>query len=202
MALRFFIIFILSCLFTINSISLFAQKNNDARDYDLIIVLGNPANDSCKPSPIIRERVKTGVELFKKGTATRILFTGGAVKNNCNEAAVMKEYAILSGIPDSAIIVEDKAQNTYQNAFYSVLYMKTNNLTTAAIVTSQFHVKRACHIFSHYNIQYNMFFCENPADLPRIMIFIWKLREKVILACDQLRKETRTQYNTCSSTKY
>lgn len=168
----------------INIVPSFGQEckgNSSSSQFDIIIVLGNPANDSCKPAPMMRERVNAGVELFKKGWANKLLFTGNAVGSRCIEADVMADYAISLGIPDSCIIREKFAENTYQNAQYSVEYLVKSNLRKAVIVTSKFHIKRSCNIFSNYDIEYTMHTSATPKDMSMLKLFVWKLRENIIL---------------------
>ena len=154
------------------------QTERDA--YEVIIVLGSPASDDCSPSSIMIQRVDKGIELLNKGLAPKMIFTGSSVANNCVEANVMFEYAISKGINDSIIFVEPEARNTYQNAFFSVEIMKRNKFKSAVIVTSEFHIKRACAIFSNYDIEYKMIECNNPPI--GIDFLIWKIRENVILS--------------------
>lgn len=156
--------------------------NTNQIKYDIIIVLGNPATNDCKPAPLMKERVNKGIELFKNGTAPKILFTGSSVGNKCNEAEVMADYAISMGIADSCIIKESQALNTYQNAFYSVTTMEKLGLKSAAIVTSEFHVKRACNVFSNYGINYSMFSSKIPTEITKIKAITWKVRENILLS--------------------
>ena len=152
--------------------------------YDVIIVLGSPATDNCSPSPIMLQRVNKGLELLNKGIAPKIIFTGNSVANDCVEAEVMAKYALSKGICDSIIYVEPQAMNTYQNAFYSVEIMNNHNFKSAAIVTSEFHIKRASAIFSNYDIEYQLFECRNPR--MGIDYFYAKVRENFILSCHTL----------------
>jgi uncharacterized SAM-binding protein YcdF (DUF218 family) len=182
--LKISLLLMLLSLLTINIVPSFCQEckgNSNVTQFDIIIVLGNPANDNCKPAPMMRERVNTGVELFKKGWADKILFTGSSVANQCIEADVMAEYAISLGVPDSCIIKESRAENTYQNAKYAVERLKEFNFKKAVIVTSKFHIKRSCNIFSNYDIEYSMYSSETPKDLSNLKLLIWKLRENTIL---------------------
>ena len=180
---------ILIVLFTIFSMALstfilpyFGRDGSETnkKNYDVIIVLGAPATNECHPSLMMQQRVSKGIELYKKGLASKIIFTGSSVANNCVEANVMYEYAVSKGVPDSTIFVEPKARNTYQNAFFSVGIMKQNKFKSAAIVTSEFHRKRASAIFSNYNIEYRLYSCNNPPI--GIKYFVWRIRENIILS--------------------
>lgn len=150
------------------------------KNYDVIIVLGAPATNECQPSLMMQQRVSKGIELYKNGLASKIIFTGSSVANNCVEANVMYEYAVSNGVIDSTIFVEPKARNTYQNAFFSVEIMRKQKFKSAAIVTSEFHRKRASAIFSNYNIEYQLYPCINPPI--GIKYFVWRIRENLILS--------------------
>lgn len=172
-------------LFLVIIIPCFSQPclGNVKQDhFDVVIVLGSYTTNDCKPAPIMRERVNKGVELFKNGVASNIIVTGGANGNKCIEADVMAEYAVSLGVPDSAIIREIHAKNTYQNAYYSVEQMEKRNLKSAIIVSSNFHILRSCNVFSNYSILYSMSSVESPKDISKIKYYFWVLREKVILA--------------------
>lgn len=47
------------------------------------------------------------------------------------------------GVPDSALILEEKSLNTYQNAVYCAQAMKSAGLRTALLVTSALHLPRS-----------------------------------------------------------
>ncbi|MBQ3362629.1 MAG: YdcF family protein [Muribaculaceae bacterium] len=177
-------LFYVLALIVFIAISAFAFQSDDSEPissgdgFDVIIVLGTPATKDCKPTSIMKQRAGKGIELFKQGLAPKIIFTGGQAANECYEAEVMKEYAISLGVPDSCILPEPKAKNTYQNARYSVEIMNEHNMHSAAIVTSKFHCTRSKHIFSNYDIEYQMFPCEDPP--LSFKSCYWKLREFAI----------------------
>jgi len=157
------------------------KSNATIKNFDVIIVLGNPATNDCKPSSVMKNRVDKGIELFNLGYAKKILFTGSSVRNNCTEADVMATYAISKGIPISSIIKEQRAQNTYQNAYYAVAQMKGLSFTTAAIITSQPHVKRSCAVFSEFNIKYTLFGTNISNHISKTQLMLWQFGERMIL---------------------
>ncbi len=72
---------------------------------DVIIVLGFPAQDDGKPSPLMKTRVEKAVELFYEGYAPTVIFSGSAVNNEFVEAEVMTSYAESLGVPKTAILM-------------------------------------------------------------------------------------------------
>ena len=130
---------------------------NTARtQFDVIIVLGCPANPDGKPSPVQRERVSEGVRLYRAGVAPVLIMTGGAAHNRYIEAEVMAAIAEVQGVPASAILEETQAQNTIQNAYYAVAIMKAHGWKSAEVVSSGSHLPRASLIFARFPIQYRM----------------------------------------------
>lgn len=104
--------------------------------FDAIIILGFPALQNGKISPIMRERVIKAVELFNNGYANNIICSGGEVYNKYIEADVMANFAESLGIPNSCLIKEDKSKNTYQNIQNSIKIMEGKNWSSALVVTS------------------------------------------------------------------
>jgi uncharacterized SAM-binding protein YcdF (DUF218 family) len=95
------------------------MSDTQQRQFDVILVLGNPANGDGSIGPIARSRVLEAIRQYHAGVAPRLLMTGGAVLNQFVEAQVMQQFARSQGVPDGALIAEGEARNTIQNAFYS-----------------------------------------------------------------------------------
>ncbi|HTZ56636.1 MAG TPA: YdcF family protein [Acidobacteriaceae bacterium] len=135
--------------------------------FDVILVLGNPANEDGSIAPIAKSRVLEAIRQYEAGVAPRLLMTGGAVKNQFVEAQVMKQFARSQGVPDSALLAEGQSRNTIQNAYYSYKIMQAHDWSSALVVTSPTHVRRASLIFSHYPLAWRMDVAPWPADLPQ-----------------------------------
>jgi uncharacterized SAM-binding protein YcdF (DUF218 family) len=171
-----FLILIIPLLFSPS-----CKENKNLNKFDAIIVLGSPSKENCTPHIIMQKRVDKAIELFNKGIASTIIFTGSSVQNSCSDADVMAIYAMSKGIPKNSIIIENKAQNTYQNAYYSLKIIKKHSFSKAAIVTSAPHIKRACIIFGEFKINYKMFPAYYPKDTSQIDKLFWFMGERMIL---------------------
>jgi uncharacterized SAM-binding protein YcdF (DUF218 family) len=125
--------------------------NKQQVHYDVIIVLGNPANPDGTPAPELRERVLEGIREYRAGVGPRLIMTGGAAHNRYVEAHVMAEYAGNQGVPVSAIIEEGQAQNTIENIFYSAQIMNKYGWRSAEIVSSPSHLPRAALILQTFD---------------------------------------------------
>jgi len=132
------------------------QANTNIRKFDAIIILGTPARDDGTPSPEQREGVMEGVREYRAGTAPHVIMTGGAAHNQYVEAHVMAELAESQGVPSPAVTEESRAQNTIQNAYYSVRIMQSKGWHSAEVVSSPSHLPRASLIFQHFPIEWRM----------------------------------------------
>ena len=138
--------------------------------FDTIIILGYPSTQDGRPSPIMKERVVSAVELFNKGYASYIICSGGCVHNKHAEADVMINLAKSLGIPDSCLIKEDKSINTYGNILNSLEILKKRNWSSAIVVTSPWHLRRSNYLLSKFNIIYVMKKSHYPKEFPIILI--------------------------------
>ncbi|QNI35252.1 YdcF family protein [Edaphobacter albus] len=127
------------------------QHNTTATHFDAIVVLGTPSKLDGTPSPEQRERVLEGVREYKAGIAPRIIMTGGAAHNHFVEAHSMAQFAASQGVPPSAIVEEDRSQNTIQNIFYSAQIMHQQGWSSAEVVSSPYHLGRTELILLAFN---------------------------------------------------
>lgn len=150
------------------------NSNTELRHFDALIVLGNPALPDGTPSPEQRERTLEAVREYESGAATHLIFTGGAAHNRFVEADLMKTLAVAHGVPSNDITVEDQAQNTVQNIYYSNQIMDAHHWTSAEVISSPSHIPRAALILSHYSFAWRTHAAPWPAEyslLQRVMHF-------------------------------
>jgi uncharacterized SAM-binding protein YcdF (DUF218 family) len=134
--------------------------------FDVILVLGNPARTDGSIGPVARSRVLEGIRQYRAGVAPRLVMTGGAVANKFVEAQVMLQFAESQGVPASALLAESQSRNTIQNAYYSYKIMQAHDWTSALVVSSPTHLRRASLIFSHYPLAWRMDAAPWPPEIP------------------------------------
>src|SRR4029453_19121011 len=87
-----------------------------ARASDAIVVLG-AAQYVGRPSPVLRARLDHALDLWQRGLAPRLIFTGGmGAGDTTSEAAVSRAYALRHGVPDTAILMENNGRTTHESA--------------------------------------------------------------------------------------
>lgn len=116
----------------------------------------SPQQELAKSDAIIvvsggdtRSRTLEGVKLYRQGWAPILIFSGAAQDpKSPSNAQQMREIAVDEGIPLDAIALEERAQNTRQNADQVSGILKTLKAERVILVTSPYHQRRAGIEFS------------------------------------------------------
>jgi uncharacterized SAM-binding protein YcdF (DUF218 family) len=116
----------------------------DLKKADVIIVLsGGVDRDREVLEGVTLAREIHGIILWRQGYAPKILFSGGkASEKYLDDALYMKELALKLGVPEEAILTEDKSRNTFENIRLSKKLMDEKGLRSALLVTSPLHIRR------------------------------------------------------------
>ena len=89
-------------------------------------------------------RTNQAVDLYKNGWSKTLIFSGAAQdKTGPSNAATMKALAISSGVPTSAIYLDEYSATTQQNAENTQTIFSTRNIKSVILVTSGYHQRRA-----------------------------------------------------------
>lgn len=118
---------------------------------DVAVVLGNKVNENGTLSKRLENRVICGRELYTSGKVKKILVSGGLGAEGYYEADKMKEYLINSGVPDSAILVDNLGMNTRETAINAVMIMKQMDYTSVMVVSQFYHITRCKKYFRKYS---------------------------------------------------
>ena len=110
---------------------------------DAAIVLG-AAVWSSGVSPVFRERINHGIDLYRKGKVRKLIFTGGQGNSGePTESSAARDYALQSGVPAQDILIEEKSHTTYENIRYAKQVADAHNIKRVLIVSDPLHMKRA-----------------------------------------------------------
>jgi vancomycin permeability regulator SanA len=90
---------------------LFFGTTDYRRPADAAVVFGARVYASGRPSPLLADRIATGVELYRTGLVGTLVMSGGDGVDGFNEALVMRDEAVAAGVAPTAILV-DPAGNT------------------------------------------------------------------------------------------
>lgn len=120
---------------------------------DAIIVLGAAAYDA-RPSPVFEERIRHGIDLYKRGLAPTLIFTGGFGGSGArfSESQVARRYALRNGVAARAILIETVSRNTRENLDEAAALMRKRKLGRAVVVSDPLHMSRALRICADVGI--------------------------------------------------
>ena len=130
---------------------------------DCIIILGYRAPADGIPSPILIERIRKGIELYRLNVAQKIICAGGAVKNQHIEAEVIFKELVKNGIPEENIICERASKGTWGNIKNSKIIMNNHGFKNAVIVSSPWHLRRASIYAAEMGIEHTV----EKSDIPK-----------------------------------
>lgn len=86
-------------------------------DVDCILVLGCYVHDSGRPSDMLADRLRRGIELYQSGAAPKLLMSGDRGQKDYNEVKAMKIEAMEEGIPSEDIFMDHAGFSTYESIF-------------------------------------------------------------------------------------
>ena len=134
------------------SIVRYAERD-EAAPADCIIVLGAGTNGKI-PNAVFRERLHHAVTLYEGGYADIILLTGGySPGNEHSDAWIAGQYLLELGIPEDAILLEERSTITQENLQFAKKIMESEGFSTCILVSDPLHMKRSMMMAKDYEIE-------------------------------------------------
>lgn len=128
-------------------------QTDRARRAGAIVVLGAAVNTYGLPGPSLRARTLHAVELYRRGLAPVIIFTGGVGKNPPAESQVAAALAMRRGVPRSAIFTEETSTSTWQNISNTARICRNLGVDSVIVVSDPYHLWRAQRNFAAHSIK-------------------------------------------------
>lgn len=124
---------------------------------EAIVLLGGGTRPQMPPRPMSEmneagDRVGYAAKLYHEGKAPFIVVSGGFIEfygSSVPEADAMQELLMAFGVPEDAIVREERSRNTYENAIYVREIADTQGFNEILLVTSGLHMPRSVAIFEH-----------------------------------------------------
>ena len=126
------------------------EKANEFNNVDCIIVLGCQVKDNGKPSDMLADRLKRGIELYQQGVAPKIIVSGDHGRTEYDEVNTMKQVVIDAGIPSSDVFMDHAGFSTYESLYRAKEIFEADKLI---IVTQEYHLYRALYIAKQLGIE-------------------------------------------------
>ena len=119
-------------------------------DVDCILVLGCYVHDSGRPSDMLADRLRRGIELYQSGAAPKVLMSGDHGQKDYNEVKAMKLKAVEAGIPSEDIFMDHAGFSTYESIFRARDVFAADKII---IVTQEYHLYRALHVANALGVE-------------------------------------------------
>ena len=121
---------------------------------DAGVILGAAVWGGNRPSPVLRDRINKGYDIYIKGAVPKLVITGGGSPNEMTEAEVSKNALIKYGVDSQNLIVENESNSTVEQIHFvrDKLYKK-RNWKKIVIISDNFHLMRSKEICSFNDIK-------------------------------------------------
>lgn len=119
-------------------------------DIDCILVLGCFVKDDGRPSDMLHDRLTRGVELYDPDAAPKLLMSGDHGREEYDEVAAMKQFAINAGIPSEDVFMDHAGFSTYESVFRAKEIFQADKIL---IVTQEYHLYRALYIANQLGVE-------------------------------------------------
>lgn len=150
------------------------------RDADAILVMG-AAQYNGRPSPVLKARLDHAIDLFHKGLARKIVFTGGVgAGDTVSEGEVARRYALKHDVPAEAILVERHGQTSAESVAAAASLMRAKGLRSALVVSDSYHMLRLELLVRRAGIRPYRAPAASPIDRARRTRLRYVLRESVL----------------------
>jgi len=118
-------------------------RTDQSRSVEAIVVMGVAQYDG-RPSPQLQARLDHVITLWNAGTAPLVVTTGGNQPGDrFTEAEASRRYLVEAGVPESAIILEDRGSSTLDSLQRVHDILAVQEITEILIVTDPYHAARS-----------------------------------------------------------
>lgn len=117
------------------------------RPADAGVIFGAKVYPDGTPCAALRDRLETGIDLYRRGYVRCLIMTGAVDPNGQSEPEVMRQYALGRGVPVSSIIVDESGVNTRASALSVRAIASHFGFEKLLAVTQYFHCARVKLIF-------------------------------------------------------
>ena len=120
------------------------QKVTEISDqYDAVIVLGAKVYTDGRLSWMLKQRADLAIQLWRSGTAKKILVSGDNRSIYYHEVTTIQTYLLDVWIPEDVIVLDYAGLDTYDSMYRA---REVFDIDSLLIPTQRFHLPRALYI--------------------------------------------------------
>lgn len=124
---------------------LFFGTTDYRRPADVAVIFGARVYANGQPAPLLADRIRAGIELYRDGIVPRLIVSGGDGADGFNEATVMRDVAVAAGLGPGAILVDpsgDTTEATVHNAMALIDSLELPDQVRVIAVSQAYHLPR------------------------------------------------------------
>jgi uncharacterized SAM-binding protein YcdF (DUF218 family) len=161
------------------------------QNVDAVVVLGFGLLQGGRLAEPFVARIERGVRYYREGRARYVVFTGAQGTYGPAESVAAMEAARAMGLPESAMLHEDRSHSTRENMIEAARVLRAHGLGSIAIVSDTFHLARARRFARDQGYEPVMIAAVSRAWTDRRRATFWVLRESALLVVDDFRRAGR-----------
>jgi len=139
------------------------------------IIFGAGLRRDGSPTPILRDRVETGVTLYHSGKVEKLLMSGDNSVEYYNEPEAMRQYAMSLGVSAEDIVLDYAGRRTYDTCYRAQAIF---GVQRAILITQKFHLPRALFLCNALGLEASGVEARN-LNYRRSSLLIWNIREQL-----------------------
>lgn len=138
----------------------------------ILIVLGGGLNERKELNEASKLRYEKAIEIEKEYDfiicSSKKTYRKKAENQSISEAEAGKRFLLKKGVTENKIILEDKSQDTFSNAYFCREIIDSMKVKKFTVITSKFHMEKSMYlfdiVFGGLDYKYDFVECENPKD--------------------------------------
>jgi uncharacterized SAM-binding protein YcdF (DUF218 family) len=123
------------------------MPNEEPESSRVVVVLGTQVLSDGRPSRTLEARVRHAAKLYAEDEAGLLIPTGGLGEHPPTEAEVMARLLQEEGVPEEAVIPEDRALSTWDSARLVAGIAQKLGVRSVMVVTDPLHCVRTMAAF-------------------------------------------------------
>lgn len=130
--------------------ALVSQEELLGTQSDCILIFGAGVLSNGTPSPMLRDRLLTGIACYQAGLAPKIVVSGDHGEDSYDEVNIMKKFCIENGVPSEDIFMDHAGFSTYESIYRIRDIFQAKQVI---LVTQEYHLYRALYVAKRFGLK-------------------------------------------------
>lgn len=125
-------------------------SSEEVEQQAVAVVFGAGVYPSGRLTPVLADRMRTAIDLYKAGKVQKLLLSGDNSVIDYNEPARMGDFARDQGLPESALAYDYAGRRTYDSCWRAQHIFGQKRVI---LVTQAFHLPRALYLCQQMGLE-------------------------------------------------